>query len=136
MSHVYVHFQIYLQFTRQQDDKGQDDPALMVKQCTCGQKVTFDPIKESWPLTRCSSATFQNDGYATDGDVAHCRRQDAESSVNVEGRFTDVWKRIQNVVVAGPGAGYPDRSGQRENIYFAYPVVLDPDMDEDQGPIR
>jgi hypothetical protein len=52
----------------------------MVKQCSCGQKVTFDPIKESWPLSKSLSTSSVKsgqrpsaDGYSTDTDVSYFR---------------------------------------------------------------
>jgi hypothetical protein len=83
----------------------------MVKQCSCGQQVTFDPINESWPLTRSQSASSVRresaprnaDGYSTDSDVSYFGTK---------------------------------HLSETENVYFAQPVLLEPDSELDSSPPR
>ena len=87
--------------------------SVMVKQCSCGQNITFDPIAESWPISRSVST----------------------SSVNRD-RVRDLAPKIKDGYCTDSDISYFKTSENCDNIYFAYPVVLDPDLEEDRSPPR
>ncbi len=94
------------------------------------------------PLTKCRSTSFESvDKTTLNNDVSSYKtwsHQDSKVRRSVK-KFQDIWEQDQNT---HKSSGVSDSwsqnqyevksSGAPENIYFAYPVVLDPDLDEEQ----
>ena len=111
----------------------------MVKKCSCGQKVTFDPIKESWPLSKCRSTSFESGVDATNvaADATNYRTWSHQES-----RVKKLQKLWNQDLTYSENSGWSENwsqnrnefksSDRSDNLYFAHPVVLDPDLAEEE----